>query len=138
MKTVLGITAFVLLGMASLTVSSCGKYDEGPGFTLLTKKARLTGEWDVKESVDGNDGSVTVDNTSDYVTFEKDGTYKYTQGSTSLSGEWEFSSDKERIKTSFTTGSTTYSAEQIIVRLTNKELWLKDPDTGDIYKAEKR
>ena len=138
MKNFKMLVAVAMLGTAALGISSCGKYEEGQGMSLLTKKARLTGEWDAKEYVDGDDGSVYTDTDADYVTFDKDGTYKYTDGSTSLVGTWEFASDKERIGTTFTSGSTSFSSEQIILRLTNKELWLKDPDSGDISKAEKK
>jgi hypothetical protein len=98
--------------------------------------ARLTGEWDAKEYVD-SDGTTIQDTDSDYVTFDKDGTYTYTSGSTSQSGTWEFSSDKEKIKVGYTVGSTTFSSEVTIVRLTNKELWTKDDD-GDMVKYEKK
>jgi len=138
MKNVKLLVAVALLGTATLTVTSCGKYDEGPGFTLLTKKARLTGEWDFKEYVDGSSGVSQADSDDDYITIEKDGTYSYTSGSTTTSGTWDFASDKERLKVSYTVGSTTYSSESIILRLTNKELWLKDPDSGDISKMEKK
>lgn len=132
------LIATVLLTSAAMTVSSCGKYDEGPGFTLLTKKMRLTGEWDTKEYVDGSSGNTTADNSDAYVTIDKDGTYTYTDGSTSTTGTWDFSSDKERLKVTYTSGSFSISDESIILRLTNKELWLKDPDTGDITKSEKK
>lgn len=138
MKNVKLLVAVALLGTASLTVTSCGKYEEGPGFTLLTKKARLTGEWDPKEYVDGDSGATQTDSDDDYITIEKDGTYKYTSGSTSMTGTWDFSSDKEKLKVSYMIGSTEYSDESTILRLTNKELWLKDPESGDISKMEKR
>jgi hypothetical protein len=136
MKNVKMLVAVAMMGTAAMTITSCGKYEEGPGFTLLTKKARLTGEWDAKEYVD-SDGTTIQDTDSDYVTFDKDGTYTYTSGSTSQSGTWEFSSDKEKIKVGYTVGSTTFSSEVTIVRLTNKELWTKDDD-GDMVKYEKK
>lgn len=137
MKKIKLIVAIALLGTAGLTVSSCGKYDEGPGFTLLTKKARLTGDWDAKSYTDSN-GNTVADTDDDFVTFDKDGKYTYTSGSFSQSGEWDFSSDKEKIKVSYTSGATTYSNETPILRLTNKELWTKDPDDGTITKFEKK
>jgi len=36
----------------SLAISSCGKYEDGPGFSLLSKTARMTNTWELK-SVDG-------------------------------------------------------------------------------------
>lgn len=134
-KALLATTAIVSL----LAVSSCGKYEEGPGVSLLTKKARLTGVWDVKEYVSGN--TTTTDNSDDTFEFVKDGSFIIKSGSTSTEGTWEFTSDKEKLKTSFsyTIGSTTFTSvdESTIIRLTNTELWTKDSD-GDITKAEKK
>lgn len=133
-KALLATTAIVSL----LAVSSCGKYEEGPGVSLLTKKARLTGVWDVKEYVSGS--TTVTDNSDDTFEIVKDGTYKYTSGSTSTEGTWEFTGDKEKLKTtySYTVFGTTYTEanEVTIIRLTNTELWTKDSD-GDITKAEK-
>lgn len=63
-----------LAGIAAIGLNSCGKYEDGPKFSLLTKKARLAGEWDVKSI-----GSETLD--QDWalsLDFDKDGTVKYT------------------------------------------------------------
>lgn len=137
MKNFRMLVAVAMIGSAALTVSSCGKYEDGPGISLRTKKARLTGEWDVKEYVDGSTGATTADNSTATTTIDKDGTYTYKDGSTSISGTWIFASDKERLSVTFTSGSFSSTSESIITRLTNKELWLKDPDTGDVTKAEK-
>jgi hypothetical protein len=128
--------ATLLVAGAGLTVSSCGKYEDGPGFSLLTKKARLTGDWDAKEYVD-SDGTTVADNSTDIATFDKDGSYHFTSGSISFNGTWDFSSDKEKLEVTYTSGSTSYTESQTILRLTNKELWLKDSD-GDITKSEKK
>lgn len=136
MKKINLAIATLLVASAGLTVSSCKKYDDGPGFSLLTKKMRLTGQWDPKEYMDSN-GNTTSDNSSDYFEIKKDGTYTYNSGSLSINGKWEFSSKKEKLKTSYTSGNTTYSDEETIDRLTNKELWLKDSD-GNITKCEKK
>lgn len=131
----IGLASF---GMIAL-LSACGKYEEGPGFTLLTKKARLTGEWDAKEYVSSN-GTTVADTDATTVEFVKDGKMIVRDGSTSTEGTWEFVSDKEKIRTSFTYTvlgvSQTVTDETTIIRLTNKELWTKDSD-GDITKMEK-
>lgn len=131
----IGLASF---GMIAL-LSACGKYEEGPGFTLLTKKARLTGEWDIKEYVSSN-GTAVADTDDDTFEFVKDGKLIVRSGGTSTEGTWEFVSDKEKIRTTFsyTIGGTTITDtdESTIIRLTNKEFWTKDSD-GDIVKAEK-
>lgn len=126
-----------LVGAAALSVSSCGKYEDGPNFSLLTKKSRLTGDWVVKSI-----GSETFIN--DYglsINFDKNGSMKYTYSvganSESYSGTWDFSSDKENLI--FTTDGDSDTLE--IKRLTNKELWLDDDYSsadGDIWKLESK
>jgi hypothetical protein len=133
MKNFRMLVAVAMIGSAALTVSSCGKYEDGPGISLRTKKARLTGEWDVKEYVDGSTGATTADNSTSTTLIDKDGTLTVKDGATSISGTWTFAADKERL--SVTLFSST--SESIITRLTNKALWMKDPSSGDITKAEK-
>ena len=136
-------TKAIKIGLASLgmiaLLSACGKYEEGPGFTLLSKKARLTGEWDAKEYVDA-DGTVYADNDDTTIEFVKDGKMIIRDGGTSTEGTWEFVSDKEKIRTSYSISilglTQTFTNETTILRLTNKELWTKDAD-GDITKMEK-
>jgi hypothetical protein len=124
-----------LAGVAALTVSSCGKYEDGPKFSLLSKKTRVAGDWDVKSvgsQVLGADYGLTM-------TFDKDGSMKwtYTYGSYSESyvGSWDFSSDKENLVITVDGDIDTLE----IKRLTNKEMWLDDDYTsvdGDIWKLE--
>lgn len=126
-----------LVGVTALSVSSCGKYEDGPNLSLLTKKSRVAGDWDVKSvgsQVLGADYGLTM-------TFDKDGSmkYSYTYGtsSTSYAGSWDFSSDKENLVISIDGGIDTLE----IKRLTNKEMWLDDDYTsanGDIWKLESK
>ena len=48
MKKFKNLTYFTLAGVTSMGISSCGKYEDGPGFSLLSKKARVAGDWKVK------------------------------------------------------------------------------------------
>jgi hypothetical protein len=119
------LAAALLLG-ATLITTSCGKYEDGPGFSLLTKKARLVGDWDRKSVTSGN---FTIEDTDDEITtFEKDGTIKVSEDGVSYSGTWEFIDKKEKLRVSYTEGSFTFSDDYTIRRLTNKELWLMDDD----------
>jgi len=115
-----------------LNFSSCSKYEDGPAFSLKTKTARLTGEWEVVEinnqsPVDG--GKLTLE-------FEKDEDfsmqYSYFGYSYSYDGEWEWESDKESIEVTVD-GTTT---EFDIIRLTNDELWFED-ESGQEWECEK-
>jgi hypothetical protein len=35
-------------GITALSVSSCGKYEDGSNMSLLSKKARVVGSWNVR------------------------------------------------------------------------------------------
>jgi hypothetical protein len=120
--------------------ASCGKYEEGPALSLLTKKARISGEWEIEKLiVDGEQSDES--SIFDAMTFvlEKDGTGKqkidaitYTVGDQTYETdaqeydlEWELSDDKEifrmRIKDE---GEWEDWDEMTIQRLTNSEFWL--------------
>jgi hypothetical protein len=135
-KHLLTYTSLALLLV--FVVSSCGKYEDGPGFTVLTKRMRLQRSWDLAERVNEN-GVATADNSSDYWMLEKDGKLTAYQGSNNFSGNWSLENDDEYLKISLTFPiigqlSTTYK----IKRLTSKELWLYN-ETSKItekYKAK--
>jgi hypothetical protein len=131
----LKLFSFALLAVVFVLGTSCGKYEEGPGFSLMTKKARVAGVWKLEKYVSAN-GTVTNAEADDNTTFEftKDGTLiiKSTDGGVSytVSGTWEFTKDKEYIKTTLEFFGQTSVNEARILRLTNKEFWTVDED-GD-------
>lgn len=123
-----------VVAATALLFSSCGKYEEGPSFSLLTKKARIAGEWTVTEmTVDGE--VQDMEGTSMVYTLEKDGTgsAKVTWGGFSFEfvAEWEFDEAKEnlRVRTKDENDEWDEWAESEIIRLTNSELWMRDIDT---------
>lgn len=123
-----------LLLLLFVVVSSCGKYEEGPEFTLLTKKQRLVGEWQIEEAT-VNGAAVDPEAYSEYtLIFERDGTARITYGALTYKGTWEFIDDKKKLRSIDMTGE---EVESTIIRLTNKQLWLKDPD-GDIQKLKSK
>jgi hypothetical protein len=141
MKNFKNLTYLTLAGVTAMGVSSCGKYEDGPGFSLLSKKSRVVGDWEVKSigaDVYGTDYSVNM-------SFEKSGdllvtsSYSY-QGSSqsySYAGSWDFASDKEQL--SLIVDGSVQLFE--IKRLTNKEMWLDDDITaldGAIWKLESK
>lgn len=136
MKTIKLLGFVAIIGTTILSTPSCGKYEEGPGFTVLTKKMRITNEWDVKEVVSPSGDSQT-DSDDSYTIIEKDGTAKAVDGSLTNTGSWEFSSSKEKIRFTYNYFGVDVTTEFTILRLTNKELWLRDEDNY-IYKSEAR
>ncbi len=127
------IVYFFALSVVAVSISSCGKYEEGPKFTLLSKKARITNTWKFTKSE--NNG---IDNTPDpayytlTLTLKEDGTAKadYTIFGVPASdnGNWEFSSSKEELILSDPSGTQTLE----ILKLTNTELKVKQLDGNDV------
>lgn len=120
----------VVLLLISLTFSSCGKYEDGPMFTVRTAKARLCQTWKPAKYIDGSSGSETSAGANDpTVTYAKDGECKITSQIGTATGTWEFTSDKTGILTNFSGITNTVT----ILRLTMKELWVKDSDGDKVY-----
>ena len=112
----------------SLAITSCGKYEDGPGFSLLSKTARMTNTWELK-SVDGEiipAGETVLD-------LKKDGSMSINEDGYIIDGSWEFSSDKEDLRLSIFGDEVDLK----IRRLTNKELWLENElENNELSKFE--
>ena len=130
----------LLLALTLVFGSTSCKYEEGPGISLRSKKARVDGEWFINETIysDGSGDTYTNDGTDIY-TFEKDGSvknkYSYDDG---LGGtindvanfEWEFTDSKKKMKFIYEDGSfDTFE----ILKLKNKEMWIKDTDGDEVH-----
>lgn len=128
------------VSIAVITISSCGKYEEGPGFSVRTKKGRLAGEWTVDKFLyNGNDvtSSFVPSGTSYKISIEKDGSWTdtYTVGSISSTdnGTWEFVEKKEMLKWVTTGSSDTDGDTLTILKLKNNELWFEEHVGSDHY-----
>ena len=117
----------LLLSVLSLVFifSACNKYEDGPKVSLMTKKARITGTWKKTKEIKPN-GTVVIDTSSAEVVIDKDGTITFRENGLALVGTWEFINDKESILVSLKVLGVTNTEEFRILRLKNKELWLKD------------
>ncbi len=121
-KLMLAATVVIMLNF-----SGCGKYEDGPFFSLRPKKARLVGEWEVveinKEKPD--EGSKII------MEFEKDGdfslSYFYSSYSESYLGEWEWEDNKKTVEIEV----DGEKSELEILRLTNDELWFEDENNNE-------
>ena len=130
MKSFIRTAAFLLLAVSAIAVASCGKYEEGPGFSLLSKKARIVGEWSLS-STTVNGQSQDLTNTSIKISIKKDDTYTgtttYSVGGISYTdtenGTWKFSDDKLKFVTTSSAGNV---SEIEIIMLKNKEMKLRD------------
>ena len=113
-------TPLVMIGVTTVSFVSCGKYEDGPNASLVSKDNRLCREWQVDEY----NGQVYPYNMT--WEFEKDGDldvsysyYGYTYGYTF---DWEWNSDKTSIK--FREPGDQWE-ELDILRLTSTELWFE-------------
>ena len=141
----------IYLAAAAITVlnfQSCKKYDDGPAFSLRSKKARLTGDWELVK-INGqtpeqynSDSNTTYSNYDLEIEFESDGDLTYSinksytnyygsyygnysyngSNSYSLNGEWEWEDDKEAIEITINSPFGNLVIEGEITKLTNKEL----------------
>jgi hypothetical protein len=128
----------LFLSAGMLVLASCGRYEEGPGFTLRSKKARLAGDWKIKEiTVNGSttdDGYPTLPTGTELnFSFEKDGNctleevYVDDLGAKISDSEkytWELKDDSLVLK-----DAEGYRDALRIVRLTNKEFWIDITET---------
>jgi hypothetical protein len=133
---------FFTLAMAALlalSVQSCGKYEEGPGLSLRSKKARVAGTWKLsKSSTNGVDEPLDADDKDDELILDKDGTMEVVDpGNGTFTGTWDFESDKEKLKFTFDFGGgQSFSTSATILRLANKEMILETMDGTDKTRSE--
>ena len=125
MKTTINFLLVILLFM----FIGCSKYEDGPAFSLLTKKARITNTWKIEKYVYDN-GTSTTDVDEGKMTLNKDmsANVSFGTGGISLAGTWEFINDKEGIRITFTIFNSTSTKDYTILRLKSKELWVYDAD----------
>ena len=123
-----------------VVVAGCNKYEDGPGFSLEPKKARLVNEWQMSSAYQNG-----ADRTADFnaafagylLDIRRDNTYTlsyspYSVGSASDNGHWEFNSDKTHV---IFTNSNGDASDYQILRLKEKELWVRYHDSGDEWEV---
>lgn len=121
------ILALSLLVAGSFVFIGCGKYEDGPGMSLRSKKGRLAGDWKVEKATSTTNGT-TTDWTSLFagyvLTIDKDGSFTETMNNISTNGTWKFSDDKMLLIQTYTSSGNVDTMP--ITRLTNKEFWSKE------------
>lgn len=125
------IFAFVLSAVICMTLlTGCSKFEEGPKFSILSKKSRLCKTWKFTSVTVLSSGTIITAWFEDITwDFEKNGDYTEMVGSSGVSGEWEFTGDTG-LKVTQNSNVTTLT----IIRLAKKEFILQD-DTIE-YKLE--
>jgi len=124
----------ILVASAALTISSCGKYDEGPGISLSSKTGRVANTWKLDKAFE-NGIDLTLEYKMDYplfeVTFTKDGSYEILINGDRGVGSWVFDKNKEKII--LTESVSSYVEAWNILRLAKDELWITIIDGNTKY-----
>jgi hypothetical protein len=132
---------YILLSIIILSIYSCSKYEEGPGFTFLSKSARICQKWRPIQSVDGSSGVITnIDSDGSYIEFVKDGSIQYYNkdqmsflGIDAVAGNWEFSDDKMQVSYSYDVLTLNTIKLETIKKLKINSLGLENPNGYKIY-----
>ena len=132
---------YILLSIIILSIYSCSKYEEGPGFTFLSKSARICQKWRPIQSVDGSTGVITnIDSDGSYIEFVKDGSIQYYNkdqmsflGIDAVAGTWEFSDDKMQVSYSYDVLTLNTIKLETIKKLKINSLGLENANGDKIY-----
>lgn len=130
--------ALLFFSMALVLLGSCNKYVDGPSFSLLSRKARITNEWILeKQTLNNSEQPITSEIK---LTIEKDGTFSESTVNNALGqlqsthrhGTWLFLEGQGQISlTESTEGSLAVNYE--IRELKNKRLKLRRTINNNIY-----
>jgi hypothetical protein len=124
------IKSIIFLLLIQILISNCSKYEDGPFFSFLSAKQRLAREWKVEYAINLSTGVTHSADFEDWrLSFNKDGSFSYkviyNLVETEYKGKWEILG-KNQIKTNYTSNSLEIVEFYTILRLTKKELWLKN------------
>ena len=125
----------IILIVTMFAWSGCKKYEEGPAFSLRSKKDRVVGKWKVKKYLEnGTDQTSSLTAVNFRIEFKKDGKAVQSFSSSmfgTISEEFrcEFDDNKEKLIFIFNSGE---KEEFKILRLKHKELWLKQSDGTNV------
>ena len=112
--------------------TSCKKYPDGPEFTLLTKKERISGNWRIEQViVNGYDvtNSYNLWYGSNYqLNIAKSGGY-IISGNYPDHGTWDFVNSKDDVSFVSQEGNGTKTYK--ILRLEKESMWFQDVDTSN-------
>ena len=118
------IFAILVLGVLSF---SCGKYEEGPMFTILTKKSRVVKAWKIdKYFKKGQEFELPDSLKNNTRKYKKDGTVVFRNyGMDDIKGKWQFYKEKEYLITEFKYHDEVFMEKALILKLKQKEMWLE-------------
>lgn len=122
-----------------LFITACKKYEDGPAFSLITKKARLSNIWKVDTYyLNGKDKTTQYRGlvTREKLIIFQSGEFEYTEVSSWLwatpqyTGKWKLVNNKEYLE--MTPDNSIIPIKTCrILRLKNKQLWLEERVSAD-------
>lgn len=138
----LNLICILLLSLIILPLQSCKKGKDDPALSLRSRKARMTGEWILKESK-LNDENIRTDGNIRF-TFEKDGkvTIHDDQNNDKMEGTWDFitKNDDDKNKERFVIHNPGFNSVIIydLIELRNKKMHFSyqiytQPNRADTY-----
>lgn len=121
---------FITFLFIAVLLSACGKYEEGPNFSLLSKRKRIINDWQTSEYYkNGALASSSVD-----ILLTKDDTYEYSSNGFVINyGDWSFDDKKEHLELTIDGIVPTYVLTYKILKLEKEELWLESEDGSAEY-----
>ena len=138
MRTITSL--LLLISVTATMLTSCTKFDEGPGLSLRSAESKLDGDWIVLKATEA-DGDDATDLFANFTyTFTKDGVFRYRfeQGNFGFDavGAYSFNKDSNVLSTTATyefQGLPITDEETVtVLRLTPDELIILTEDGGRI------
>jgi hypothetical protein len=119
----------ILMLIASATIfSGCKKYEEGPGLSFRSKKARLVNTWEIEQYIENGvdktaeqkadeDWEMEIQDDGDVIIIVTD--KQNPSNVDKEEGKWSLKNDDEQLEMVFPSGIQTFD----ITRLKSDELW---------------
>ncbi len=133
-----------------LLLSSCSGYEEGQWMSFRSKEERIANTWYVVIALDAQEEDISSLFNRQFFTFTKDGQVEIAfpqKGIPPIQGRWFFSDKKKTFhweldadEAQLAEAEFACQAEQSfkILRLEEKELWLKDEEGKTLLLVEKK
>ena len=120
-----------VLALSTLLIFSCEKYENGPSISLIPRNERIANTWVIEKAIQ-NDEDVTSQYDQYEVYYTSDGdselSAEYTafglEFQTETQGTWSLANNDEDLVVDYQDDSE--DEEYQILKLTSKELWLRE------------
>lgn len=137
MKTIKVTLFAVSLGLILSMLHSCGKYPDGPNFSILSRKTRIENVWVHTETIYANGNVEQNPDPGATTEFTSDGDFIYKKGGVTLNGYWDLVNEKKDLRISYLVSGNNdpvYGHTDFEIRkLKSNEMWLKN-SSGDVIK----